>query len=201
MKYDEYNNEIYKNLHIAREISINNIGSLKKLSQLMDDHFQDNERNFKVRQEILNNVKKKFWTSLKKVYIPYCQKGEIIIDIIDRFMIGLKSMIPCENERYGTIIQKCIYFHDPCTINLLISKTIIDPFNKYILNMKDGDTVLNKWKDIEFHGIFQNTLRTFAIWNQHEFQQKTAVRLVKRFGYGETCIGQKTLRTSKSDIF
>ena len=41
---------------------------------------------------------------------------------IDRFMIGLKDVIPDEKVRYKTIVEECLYFSDINTTNIFICK-------------------------------------------------------------------------------
>ena len=59
---------------------------------------------------MLDKIPNEFWTSLKKVCEP-CGKGGFIIDIIDRFIIGLREVIEDEKERYKTM-EECLYFSD-----------------------------------------------------------------------------------------
>jgi hypothetical protein len=58
---------------------------------------------------MLDRLPLKFWTEIRKVFEPCVGKGGFLIDIVDRFMEGLASSIPDENERYKTIVEQCVY--------------------------------------------------------------------------------------------
>jgi hypothetical protein len=45
----------------------------------------------KLRHEMLDIIPIEFWTSIKKVFEPCSGKGGFIVDIIGRFMEGLKE--------------------------------------------------------------------------------------------------------------
>ena len=47
-----------------------------------------------MRQEILDKMPGYIWKTFSKVFEPCCGKGGFILDIIDRFMIGLEDKIP-----------------------------------------------------------------------------------------------------------
>jgi hypothetical protein len=94
------------------------------------------------------------------VFEPCSGKGGFIIDIIDRFMIGLEETIPDEKERYKTIVEECLYFSDINPTNIFICKLLIDPYNEYKLNYNEGNTleldIKEKW-DIEgFDAVIGN---------------------------------------------
>ena len=84
---------------------------------------------------MLDTIPKDFWNSTNKVFEPCVGKGGFVIDIIDRFMIGLKDIINDDNLRYKTIIEDCIYFADINPTNIFITKLLIDPHKKYKLNL------------------------------------------------------------------
>lgn len=143
MKDDNEKNKI---IRTVKEL-INN----KKLGELIDKHLipQEVEKKnhaevstpFKLRQEMLDKVPIEFWTSIQKVFEPCAGKGGFIVDIIDRFMIGLKDVIPNKKERYKIIVEECLYFSDINPTNVFICKLLIDPDNKYKLNYYEGDTL------------------------------------------------------------
>ena len=67
---------------------------------------------YKLRQEMLDKMPNKFFTKKQKVFEPCAGKGGFIVDIIDKFMIGLKKVIKNEKKRYKTIVEECLYFSD-----------------------------------------------------------------------------------------
>jgi len=102
---------------------------------------------------MLDKIPVKFWTSIKKVFEPCAGKGGFIVDIIDKFMIGLEEAIPDKKERYKTIVEECLYFSDINSTNIFICKLLTDPYN-------EGNTlklsIKEKW-DIEgFDAIIGN---------------------------------------------
>ena len=110
---------------------------------------------------MLNKIPVEFWTSIKKVFEPCAGKGGFIIDIIDRFMHGLKDKIPDEKERYKTIVKECLYFSDINKTNIFICKLLIDPYNEYKkLNYNEGNTleldIKEKWGIDGFDTVIGN---------------------------------------------
>lgn len=166
MKDDKETNQIVRTV---KELFMKNIGNCKELSLLIDKYFEATELEkkghaeiptiFKLRQESLNKAPLDFWKALRKVIEPCCGKGGFIIDIIDRFMKGLKDLIPDEKQRYKTIVEECIYFCDINPTNIFICKLLIDPNNEYNLNYYEGNTMdlditktTEHWKGVtEFH--------------------------------------------------
>lgn len=58
---------------------------------------------------MLDKIPEEFWTKKQKVFEPCSGKGGFLIDIVDRFMNGLKDTIPDEKDRYKTIVENvCI---------------------------------------------------------------------------------------------
>jgi len=143
---------------------------LRDLSILIDEclipHESEKKQNaevstpFKLRQEMLNKIPAEFWTSIKKVFEPCSGKGGFIIDIVDRFMTGLKQTIPDEKERYKTIIEECLYFSDINPSNIVICKTLLDPENEYKLNCNEGNTleldIKEQWDIKGFDAVIGN---------------------------------------------
>ena len=115
---------------------------------------------FKLRQEMLNKIPLELWSSINKVFEPCIGKGGFIIDIISRFMNGLKLTIPNEKERYKTIVEECLYFSDINSTNIFICKILIDPYNEYKLNYNEGNTlelnIKEKWGVDGFDAVIGN---------------------------------------------
>jgi len=142
----------------------------RELSNLIDKYLipQELEKKsnaevstpFKLRQEMLDKIPVEFWTKINKVFEPCAGKGGFIVDIIDRFMIGLKNIIPDEEERRRTIVEECLYFSDINPTNIFICKLLIDPDNEYKLNYNEGDTlkldIKEKWGIDGFDAVIGN---------------------------------------------
>ena len=148
MQDDSETNQIIRNM---KELIMKNIYNKKEMSKLIDKFLipQELEKKnnaevstrYELRQEMLNTLPLTFWTSPKKVIEPCAGKGGFIIDIIDKFMIGLEQTIPDENERYKTIVEECLYFCDINPTNIFICKLLVDPDNRYKLNYNLGNTL------------------------------------------------------------
>lgn len=115
---------------------------------------------FLLRQEMINKIPSIFWESPKKVFEPSCGKGGFLLDIIHKFMEGLKNIIEDVEERYRVILEECLYYSDINTNNILIIKSLIDPYNKYKLNFNEGDTlelnIQDKWNIYGFDAVIGN---------------------------------------------
>jgi hypothetical protein len=125
--------------------------NLKQLSQLIDKYLipQELEKKtnaevstpFKLRQEMLDKMPCEFWSKPQLVFEPCSGKGGFIIDIVDRFMEGLKDYEKDDKKRYKLIVEKCLYFSDINPTNIFICKLLLDPFDEYKLNYNEGDTL------------------------------------------------------------
>ena len=167
MKNDKETNQIIRNV---KELFMKNIKNSKELSTIIDKYLvpQELEKKsnaevstpYKLRQEMLDKIPINFWKSVKKVFEPCTGKGGFIIDIIDRFMIGLKDSISDEKERYRIIIEECLYFSDINPTNIFICKLLIDPYNEYKYNFNEGNTleldIKEKWNINGFDAIIGN---------------------------------------------
>ena len=65
-----------------------------------------------LRQEMLDRIPLEFWSKPHRVFEPCCGKGGFLIDIIDRFMTGLRDEYRGEKDRYKVIVEKCLYWSD-----------------------------------------------------------------------------------------
>ena len=170
IKYMKNDKETKQIIRTVKELFIKNINNNKQLSKLIDKYLipQELEKKknaevstpFKLRQEMLDKMPVEFWTSIKKVFEPCAGKGGFIVNIIDRFMNGLKKVIPNEKKRYKTIVEQCLYFSDINPTNIFICKLLVDPYNEYKLNYNKGNTlelnIKEKW-DIEgFDAVIGN---------------------------------------------
>jgi hypothetical protein len=164
------NKEISQLIRVVKELFVKNIGNSRKLSEHIDKYLipQELEKKtnaeistpYKLRQEMLDKIPSEFWSSPKKVFEPCSGKGGFVIDIVHRFMEGMKETIVDEKERYKIIVEECLYFSDINPTNIFICKLLLDPYSEYSLKYNEGDTleldIREKW-DIEgFDAVIGN---------------------------------------------
>ena len=141
--------EIFKlNLYNKNELS-------KSIDKYLVPHINEKKQNaevstpFSLRKDMIDKIPNDFWMTPKKVFEPCSGKGGFLIDIIDKFMDGLKEIIIDDEERYKTIVEECLYYSDINKQNIFIAKLLLDPYNKYNLNANEGDTlkldIKEKW--------------------------------------------------------
>lgn len=151
-------------IRVVKELFVKNVGNAKQLSGLIDTYFVPQEMEKKknaevstprkLRQEMLDRMPAEFWTSPKRVLEPCAGKGGFVIDIVDRFMDGMKELISCEKERYKKIVEECLYFCDINPTNIFVCRLLIDPMSEYNLNMFEGDTLkLDTGKEWDVQGF------------------------------------------------
>jgi hypothetical protein len=157
-------------IEMVKELFMKNINNQAELSKLIDKYLIPQESEKKqnaevstprqLRQDMLDKIPTDFWKSPKLVFEPCCGKGGFLIDIIERFMVGLSDLITDDKERYKFIIENCLYFSDINECNIYICKLLIDPNNKYTLNYNLGDTlklnIKHKWKINGFDAVIGN---------------------------------------------
>jgi hypothetical protein len=170
VNYMEKDKEASQLIRTIKELFCKNINNGKELSKVIDKYLipQEHEKKsnaevstqFNLRKDMLDTVSVDFWKSIKKVFEPCVGKGGFILDIIDRFMIGLKETFPDEKLRYKTVVEECLYFSDINPTNIFICKLLIDPYNKYKLNYHEGDTlkvdIKEKWNIDIFDAVIGN---------------------------------------------
>jgi len=146
-----------KLIRIIKKIFLTNIKNNTKISKLIDQYLipQELEKKsnaevstpYKLRNKMLDKIPLEFWTKKRKVFEPCSGKGGFIIDIIDRFMIGLKDRYKDKKKRYKIIVEKCLYFCDINPTNIFVCKLLIDPYNEYKINYHEGNTLELNIKD------------------------------------------------------
>ena len=113
-----------------------------------------------LRKDMLDKIPKDFWKTPKKVFEPCSGKAGFLIDVVERFMNGLKEVITDDEERYRVIIEECLYFSDINKQNIFIAKLLLDPYKKYKLNANEGDTlkldIKTKWDLEGFDAVIGN---------------------------------------------
>ena len=164
------NIEINQIIRTVKELFSVNVDNTRELSKLIDKYLvpQELEKKsnaevstpYKLRQEMLDKIPLEFWNSKNKVFEPCAGKGGFVIDIIDRFMDGLKEIIPNKKERRKTIVEECLYFSDINPTNIFICKMLVDPYNEHDLNYNEGNTleldIFKKWKVKGFEAVIGN---------------------------------------------
>ena len=170
IKYMNKDMEIKQIIRTVKELFSKNVNNSEELSKLIDKYLIPEELEKKknaevstprkLRQEMLDKIPKNFWKKPQKVFEPCSGKGGFVIDIIGRFMEGLKNKIPDKKERYRTIVEDCLYWADINPTNIFICKLLIDPFNEYNLNYNEGNTleidIKEKWGINGFNAVIGN---------------------------------------------
>lgn len=157
-------------IRTVKELFSKNVNNNKELSKLIDKYLipQELEKKanaevstpYKLRNEMLDKMPDNFWKKSRKVFEPCSGKGGFLIDIVDRFMEGLKDKIPDDKMRYKHIVEECLYFSDINATNIFVNKLLLDPNNKYKLNYNEGNTleldIKEKWGLEGFDAVIGN---------------------------------------------
>ncbi len=165
------NEDINNLIKRIKEIFKNTLYNYHELSNLIDEYLKplskDKEDNaevstpFDLRKDMLDKIPIEFWSDANnKVFEPCSGKGGFLIDIVDRFMIGLKNELKNDEARYKYIVENCIYFSEKSSMNIYINKLLLDPYDKFQLNYYEGDTLdinlYQKWNINGFNAIVGN---------------------------------------------
>ena len=167
-------------IRVVKELFVKNIGNSKGLSEAIDKYLIPHELEkktnaeistpYKLRQEMLDKVPIEFWSTPKKVFEPCSGKGGFVIDIVHRFMEGMKEIIVDEKERYRVTVEECLYFSDINPTNIFICKLLLDPYDEYNLNYNEGDTleldVRDKWDIGGFDAVVGNPPYNNELWSK-----------------------------------
>ena len=144
--------ELNKTISNVKELVFKNRNDRHQMSKLLDEillvHKNEKKMNAEIatpkelRVQMVDKVPESFWKNPShKVLESSVGKIGFLNEIIDKFIVGLESVIPYANERYKHIVEKCVYFSDKNQCNIHIVKAILDPENAYKLNINVGDTV------------------------------------------------------------
>jgi hypothetical protein len=138
-------------IRTVKELFQKNISNQEEMSNLIDQYLIPTDLEKKdsaevstphvLRIEMIDSIPDEFWTVPHKVFEPCSGKGGFLINIISKFMIGLKDLIPDEKERHKFIVENCLYWADINPTNIFIGKLLIDPYNDYKLNCYQGNTL------------------------------------------------------------
>ena len=159
-------NDLLK-INKSKKLYLNNS---KELSKLIDKYLipQELEKKknaevstpYQLRKDMLDKMPEEFWREENTVFEPCCGKGGFLIDIIDRFMNGLKDKIKDKKERYKTIVEELLYWSDINPTNIFICKLLLDPYGEYELKYNEGDTLKldtkKKWGIKKFDAVIGN---------------------------------------------
>lgn len=169
-KYLEKDTETTMLIRQVKELFCKNIRNSRELSKIIDNYLipQENEKKNnaevstprQLRHDMLDKIPPEFWTEKRKVFEPCCGKGGFLMDIVERFMDGLRHKIGDENMRYKEIVEKCLYFSDINDMNIFICSLLLDPYNEYELKYNEGDTlkldIKEKWGLKGFDAVIGN---------------------------------------------
>jgi hypothetical protein len=198
------NTETNQLIKTIKEVFVNSKNDMNELSRNIDKYLIPEELEkktnaevstpYKLRNEMLDKIPVEFWKTPKKVFEPCCGKGGFVVDIVNRFMDGLKDLIPNEEERLRTIVEDCLYFSDINETNIFICEKLLDNNGKgYKLNSNLGNTleldIKEKWGLDGFDAVIGNppynssgnTGTGNTIW-QH-FTRKSLEKWLNKNGY------------------
>ena len=144
-----------------------------KIRHLIANHFIPSETEKKKNAEIptpvklvdemLDKIRKPFWTKPRPVFEPCCGKGNFVLAIFDRFYNGLKNKYPVPAERCRVIIEECIYYADITEMNVFITTEIL----KCHIQSYSGDEDI----EVKFNSYVGDTLKLDIdnVWGLYGF--------------------------------
>ena len=168
LKDDKETNQI---IRTVKELFVKNINNQDEMSNLIDQYLIPTELEKRgsaevstphiLRIEMMDSIPDEFWTLPRKVFEPCSGKGGFLINIINKFMIGLNGLIPDDKERHKFIVENCLYWADINPTNIFIGKLLIDPYNEYDkINCYEGDTleldITQEWNIEGFDAVIGN---------------------------------------------
>lgn len=154
-KYLQNDSEVLQIIRTIKEFFCKNVNNSRELSKLIDKylvpHSIEKKQNaevstpYQLRQEMLDTITKygdcNFWKTPKKVFEPCAGKGGFLLDVIDRFMVGLEDEKKDPEKKYKLIVEECLYWSELNPVNVFICKLLLDPYGKYRLNYHEGNTL------------------------------------------------------------
>ncbi len=165
------NQEMIVNIKRMKELFKIALYDIQNLSQLVDAYFSPSESEKenmaeistprKLRDDMLNSMPLSFWNNPSHtVFEPCSGKGGFVLDILYRYMNGLKDIIEDDKERHRHIVENCIYFSDINPMNIYICNLLLNPFNEFKTNSYLGDTlkinIKELWSKEGFHAVIGN---------------------------------------------
>ena len=169
-KYLKSNNEFTNTVMRIKEMFSVAKGNADELSKLIDKYLipQELEKKqnaevstpYSLRHDMLNAIPSDFWKTSHTLFEPCVGKGGFLLDIVSRFMEGLKNEYPDEEKRYKHIVEECLYWSDINPTNIWICRLLLDPFGKYDLKYNEGNTldidINDKWDLEGFDAVIGN---------------------------------------------
>ena len=152
-KYMADNMEIVQIITTLKELFIKHRDDGVKLSEIVDTYFHPTElektENAEVttmrplRKEILElePLEEVYTNPDAKFLEPCCGKGGIVIDVVEKFMVGLKEHFPNREERKKHIVENIIHFSDINPTNIYITKELLCLDKDYNINYHLGNTL------------------------------------------------------------
>lgn len=131
---------------------MNYLQYLQDLSQNIDEKHKTDSKDkssfaevstpFLLRRDMLDKVPAKVWMNKNiKCFEPSSGKGGFLVDIILRFMSGLKTKIKNETKRYKYIVENILFFADINSKNIEINRKLLNPEDKFKLNYYIGSSL------------------------------------------------------------
>jgi hypothetical protein len=109
---------------------------------------------------MMDKIPAEFWTTPKKVLEPCAGKGGFLVDILERFMVGLQSIIPNVDERRRVIVEDCLYWADINPFNVWVCTFLLNLGGERKVNGYLGDSLeldTNKeWGIAQFDAVVGN---------------------------------------------
>jgi hypothetical protein len=153
-----------------KDLFVKNVRNQEKLCDIIYQYLipKESEKNqnaevstpYKLSQQMLETLPPSFWKTSKRVFDPCVGKGRFIVDVLAKFMEGLKQVYPDEKLRYKNIVENCLFWSDINPFNIWIGRLLLDPLNEYNLKYFQGSTldldINRQWKLKGFDLIIGN---------------------------------------------
>lgn len=142
----EYDNKLKNEMNYEDKISF--IHNLMNPTELSKKNRAEVLTPIELIEEMLNELPSNVWNNMELKWLdPASGIGNFQLVIYKRLMNGLKKKIPDEKEREKHILENMIYYAEINELNSFIYRKLIDPENKYKLNIYTGDSISNKFID------------------------------------------------------
>ena len=170
LQYMENDEETVQLVRTVKEVFRKHLDDGMELGKLVDQYLvpQALEKKmhsevsspYALRQGMLDKIPAEFWTVRRRVLEPCAGKGGFLVDIVARFMHGLRHEIPDESERRRVIVEECLFWADINATNVFVCRLLLDPHSQYKLNGYKGDTmeldVMSEWTVDGFDAVIGN---------------------------------------------
>jgi hypothetical protein len=103
---------------------------------------------FELINKMFDQLPGSVWSNSKLKWLdPASGIGNFQIVLLERLMNGLENEFPDYNKREKHILENMIYYGELSTLNTNIYRKIIDPENKYKLNIYNGNSLSQDFKN------------------------------------------------------